>query len=178
MSWDASENICAPLAIIRIVFRYNNLPLWTALSQTLAFLSTSLHHIRWNGLVRLHFLHRLPWESCIYLMLFLLNCSECPARNKCKRIQCPWLAFTKFTVFLCMNSKYLLVAPKRIQQTNKRNKKSTFQRCVLLKIAQNFLLVPLFESSYGLWCDFIIPTLNAHTHIWIFILFTDEIRAI
>lgn len=151
-------------------------------------------NVRWNGVVHsfvLEFLPRLPWEK-----LYLFGCSffwiaPNAQRNKtkCKRIQCPWLAFSEYSITCSLSrsfsvnvySKYaLLVAPERIQHTNSTKKKS-HSNTFSFFFFRSARTKPSFQcccSRVVMDCDVILLSTVWTKHIRIFILFTDEISAI
>lgn len=147
VSWDTSENICS-FTLIRIVFRYNNLPLRIALTSP-------------SAIPFLFFFFSFPWtfngmefrwfplfcfvydEKVVSIWCCFFWIVPNAQRNKCKRIQCPWLylAFTKYSIKCTVLSIYaLLVAPKRIQYTHTQSgtKKTLPFQCFFFKAYTKF----------------------------------------
>lgn len=100
------------------------------------------------------------------LMLFLLNCSKCPAKqNKMQTDPMPLASILSHALALFQwisipNMHYLSHQKEFNTHTQKKIAFQHFSLHLQKLAHQTLLLVMLFESSYGLWCDFIMYEQN------------------
>lgn len=157
MPWDTFENMCF-FALIRIVFRNNNFPL------------------RMSTYVSFTFIHWIVF-ACTFCCVAMENVEhvdarflwnvQMPSETKIAKNQCPWLAFTKpFHPMHCFYS-ICIVASHQKEFESKPFPTFFFFRCHVVffgcfqKCSHKFPFSAV-STSYGLWCDFIIRSMNTH----------------